>query len=167
MSREHSPMLIVTFARRGEEEAVVKAVTLARELGRQPVAVGTPVSRPVLQAAGVEDIITYGEGRGGRSVVREMRARRVQEAAIVYWGPGYGGHLKLELLALASGARVVHRIALAGESDRVGRGALLRSVVWKTARAMLAVAAGGLICGIALLFLRAGQLTGGRHASRA
>ena len=166
MSTTQPAMLILTFARRGEEDAIVRAVSLAHDLGRQPVAVGTPVSTAALQAAGIDDIITYGDGRGGRSVVRELRARGAEEAAIVYWGPGYGGHLKLELLALASGARLIHRILLKGEGDRVGRGALLRSVVWKCARAMLAVAAGGLICGIALLFLRVSQLTGGRHARR-
>ncbi|MBN1461439.1 MAG: hypothetical protein JXA57_18075 [Armatimonadetes bacterium] len=167
MSKAQPRMLILTFARRGEQEAVTKAVALAHELGRQPAAVGTDTSTPSLTAAGVEDIITYGEGSGARSVVRELRARRAEEAAVVYWGPGYGGHLKLELLALASGARSIHRIVLEEEGDRVGRGAVLRSVVWKIARAALAVAAGGLMCGIALLFLRVSQLTGGRHARRA
>jgi hypothetical protein len=160
-------MLILTFARRGEEEAVARAVTLARETARQPVAVGTVTSTPSLKAAGVGDIVTYGEGRGGRTVLRELRARGAQEAAIVYWCPGYGGHLKLELLALASGARIIHRMLLDGKDDRVGRGALLRSVVWKTARAVLAVAAGGVMCGIAFVCLQMSQLAGGRRASRA
>jgi len=166
MSKALAPMLILTFARRGEEDAVGRAVSLSHELGRQPAAVGTGTSTPSLTAAGVEDIIAYGEGSGARSVVRELRARRAEEAAVVYWGPGYGGHLKLELLALASGARVVHRILREGKGDRVGRGALFRSVVWKSARATLTVAASGLLCGTAWLFLQASQLVGGRSANR-
>jgi hypothetical protein len=86
---------------------------------------------------------------------------------VVYWGPGHGGHLKLELLALASGARVIHRLVMEASDDRVGRGAIVRSVVWKTVRAMLVVAAGAVICGLALACLRLSQLLGGRGASRA
>ena len=163
-------VLLLTFARRGEEEAIRQAMAALREAAPDAVivAVGTPVSGPVLEHLGVDELIIYGDGRGARSVVREARARRPAAAAVVYWGPGFAGHLKLELLALLSGPPRVLRLAPETPVRAVGRSRLALSVLAKVVTAIALTAAGALVCGTALVCLRLRQaLAGGHRAPRA
>ncbi|HUU55450.1 MAG TPA: hypothetical protein VMY87_11080 [Armatimonadota bacterium] len=162
--------LLLTFARRGEEEAIRQALAALREAapGADIVAIGTPVSTPVLKNLGVDDIITYGDGRGARSVVREARGRRPAAAAVVYWGPGFSAHLKLELLALLCGPPRVLRLAPEALVSAIGRPRLALSVIGKTLAAGALALAGAALCGTALICLRLRQiLAGGHRAPRA
>ncbi len=167
--RRGTSVLLLTFARRGEEQAIRDALAHVRsEIPDADVfAVGTPVSAPLLRDAAVESVITYGADRGARAVVRESRSRRPAAAAIIYWEPGFGGHLKLEILALLSGVRIAHRFAPGSDARPIGRLRLAWSVGAKCARVLLCAAAGGLICGIAFVSLLASHaLTGGSRARR-
>lgn len=169
MGGERECALLLTFARRGEEEAIREALRGLREKlpGAEVAAVGTPVSAPVLAALGVEDVIVYGEGRGAQGVVREARRRGPRAAGIVYGGPGFAAHLKLDLIALGSGAKVVYRFVPEGQAEAVGRLGLLWSVAGKMLRVGACLVAGGAMCGAALCWLRLRQMTaGGRGASR-
>ena len=170
MGGERESALLLTFARRGEEEAIREALRGLREKlpDAEIAAVGTPVSAPVLAGLGVDDVIVYGEGRGARGVVREARRRGPRAAGIVYGGPGFSAHLKLEVIALGSGAKVVYRFVAEGAAEAVGRLGLLWSVMGKVLRAVLCLAAGGVMCSAAMCWLRLRQMmAGGRGASRA
>jgi len=162
--------LLLTFARRGEEEAIRQALAALREAapGADVVAIGTPVSRPVLKQLGVDDIIIYGDGRGARSVVREARGRKPAAAVVVYWGPGFCAHLKLELLALLCRAPRVLRLSPEAPVSAIGRPRLALSVIGKTLAAGALALAGAALCGAALICLRLRQiLAGGHRAPRA
>jgi hypothetical protein len=162
-------VLLLTFARRGEEQAIRDALAHMRsEIPDADVfAVGTPVSAPLLQEAGVESVIIYGAGRGARAVVRESRSRRPKAAAIIYWEPRLAGHLKLEALALLAGARVTHRFPPGSDARPVGRLGLMSSVASKSAKSLLCAAAGAALCGIAFACLLVSQtLAGGSRARR-
>ena len=170
MGREREAALLLTFARRGEEAAIKEALRhLRSELpGRQVAAVGTPVSAPVLRELGVEGVIVYGGGVGARAAVREVRGRAPAAVGIVYGGPGFTGHLKLELVALASAAGRIYQFLPGTKARRAGRGRLLWSVCGKLARAPLCLAVGAAACGTALCWLRLRQLmAGGQRAGRA
>ncbi|UCC68033.1 MAG: hypothetical protein JSV79_13135 [Armatimonadota bacterium] len=170
MGRERDGAVLLTFARRGEEEAIREALRhLRSELpGRQVAAVGTLVSAPVLRELGAEEVIVYGGGAGARAVVRELRGRAPAAVGIVYGGPGFSGHLKLELVALASAAGRIYQFLEDTRARRVGRGRLLASVCGKLARVPLCLAVGAAACGTALCWLRLRQLmAGGKRAGRA
>jgi hypothetical protein len=162
-------VLLLTFARRGEEEAIRRAVTLLRPAGAEGdlVAVGTPVSAPLLRGLGVPEVLVFGEDGSARAVLAQLRRRRPRAAAIVYCGPRFGGHLKLEALALLSGARQVVRVLPEGEA-RLGRVRLALAVAAKSVQAAACLAAGGAVVGVAWAWLRVAQgRGGGRRASRA
>jgi hypothetical protein len=160
--------LLLTFARRGEDDAILQAIARLREHGVNEIAsVGTPVSAPALRELGVGDIIPYGEGHGAQAVIGELRRRRPRMAAIVYWDSGFAGHLKLEMLALLSGARHVWRVAADAPAETIGRAELAWIVLLKGLRACGCSLAGAAICGAAFLCLRTRQLlAGGSGASR-
>ncbi|MCJ7750110.1 MAG: hypothetical protein MUQ65_03295 [Armatimonadetes bacterium] len=163
--------LVLTFARRGEEEAIRQAMAALHETapGADVVAIGTPVSAPILENLGVDDIIIYGNGRGARSVVREARGRRpAAAAAIVYWGPGFCAHLKLELLALLCRPPRLLRLAPEAPVSAIGRPRLALSVLGKILAAGALALAGASLCGAAFICLRLRQtLAGGHRAPRA
>jgi hypothetical protein len=162
-------VLLLTFARRGEEEAIRRAVTLLRPAGAETdlVAVGTPVSAPLLRGLGVPEVLVFGEDGSARALLAALRRRRPRTAAIVYCGPRFGGHLKLEALALLSGARQVVRVLPEGEA-RLGRSRLALTVAAKAAQAAGCLGVGAAVTGLAWLWLRAAQgRRGGRRASRA
>ena len=159
MNESRPCVLLLTFARRGEEEAIREGMAAVREdlPGAEFVALGTAVSAPVMRGLGLEDIILVGEGRGTQAVMREVRARAPRGTLVVYSGPGLAGHWKLELLALASGARRAYRWVPGGPMVVCGRLALAGSVVWKAGLAAVCLAVGGLVCGAAWLRLRGGR----------
>jgi len=162
--------LLLTFARRGEEAMVRRALDALREAvpGAEIVAIGTPVSAPALKCLGVDGVITYGDGRGARSVVRQARRRRPAVAALVYWGPGFSGHLKLEGLALLCGPPRVLRLTPESPVSPIGRPRLALSVLGKAVAAGALTLAGAALCGPALICLRLRQtLAGGHRAPRA
>ena len=164
-----SAVLLVTFARRGEEQAIRDAlVELERGFPEAGVfAVATPDSAPVLKSVWVGDLIVYDARRPARRVLREVAARRPKAAAIVYASGAPEAHLKLEVVALGSGARAIDRCLAQGRVQVVGRLRLFGSVICKAALAgvHLLVAAG--MCGLAFWWLRVAQLlAGGRRASR-
>jgi hypothetical protein len=161
--------LLLTFARRGEEEPIRRAMALLRPAGAQAglVALGTSVSAPVLRGLGVPEVLVLGEDGSARAVVAKLRQRRPRTAAIVYCGPRFGGHLKLEALALLSGARQVVRVLPEGEA-RLGRFRLALSVAAKSTQAACCLAAGGAVVTVAWAWLQMAQgRKGGRRASRA
>jgi len=163
-------VLLLTFARRGEEEAIRRAMEALRTefAGAQITAVGTPVSAPVLSALGAAHVIVYGEGHGARDVVQEIASCQASAAAIVYGGPGLSGHLKLELLAVLSRARRVRRFTPDGAAGSIGRLGILCSVWAKASGSLLRLVAGGMVCATAFCFLRTSQLlVGGHRAGRA
>jgi len=170
VSGERNSLLVLSFARRGEEEMVRRAVGhLTSEFpGAHIAAVGTPVSAPALRELGLSEVIVYGGERGARGVMREVRGRAPSAAGIVYGGPGFSGHLKLELVALASDARRVYQFA-PGRSERVvGRLRLGLSVWGKALCAAVRLAVGGVVCGIAFCWLSLRRMmAGGGRASRA
>ena len=132
------------------------------------IAIGTPISKPMLEGLGVDEVITYGDGRGARSVVREARAGRPAVAAIVYWGPGFSGHLKLEALAFLCGSSRALRLTPESPVSPIGRPRLALSVLGKAVAAGALTLAGAALCGIALICLRLRQaLAGGHRAPRA
>jgi hypothetical protein len=145
---------------------------MVKEEGVEEVfAVGTPVSVPSLRGIGVEVVVVYGSGRGPRAVIRDLRRRRPRLAAIVYCDSRFAGHLKLEALALASGAKRVWRLAPGVPWGAIGRARLAWSVFVKSADACGRVLFATGICGVAFVCLRArsaaGGLAGGSRASRA
>ncbi len=170
MSGERDSLLVLSFARRGEEELVRRAVGhLTSEFpGAHIAAVGTPVSAPVLRGLGLADVIVYGGEQGARGVMRAVRARGPAAVAVVYAEPDFSGHLKLELVALASSARRVYQFA-PGRSERVvGRLRLGLSVLRKALCAAVRLGVGGVVCGIAFCWLSLRwMMAGGGRASRA
>lgn len=161
--------LLLTFARRGEEEAIREALTGLRQ--RLPdadvFAVGTSVSAPTLRTVGIDTIVTYGDGRGIRAVVRDARSRRPAAAAVVYWDSGSAGHLKLEALALLSGASTIYRFVPGAGSKAVGRLRLACSVAVKCIASIACLTAGAAMCALALVCLRGAEIfSGGRRAHR-
>lgn len=162
MSESRPCVLLLTFARRGEEEAIMEGMAAVRQdlPGAEFVALGTAVSAPVIRGLGLEDILLIGEGRASQEVMREVWARAPKGALIVYSGPGLAGHWKLELAALASGARWTYRWMPGGPMVMSGPLALAGSVVWKAGLAAVCLAVGGLVCGVAWL-----RLSGGRPGS--
>lgn len=162
-------LLLLTFARRGEEEVIRRAATLLRQAGAgaEVIAVGTPVSAPGLRDLGLPEVLVLGEDGSARAVLAALRRRRPRTAAIVYCGPRFGGHLKLEALALLSGARRIVRVLPEGEA-RLGRLRLALAVAAKSVQAACCLAAGAAVTTIAWLWLCTMQsLGGGRSASRA
>jgi len=134
----HSPerVLLLTFARRGEEQAIERArrLLLAQYPGCRILAIGTPTSAPVLRAMGVDELIIFRSGQSKRQVLREAARRRPKVAAIVYSG-STEGHLKLEVAALGSGAKRVCRCLSDDNPEVVGRLRLFWSVAVKAVRA--------------------------------
>ena len=169
MNREEGLGLLLTFGRRGEDDAVRRAIAHLRQQGaREVLAIGTPVSAPFLRVVGADDILVYGNGTGARAVIRDLRRRRPRLAAIVYLDASFAGHLKLEALALLSGAKRVWRAAPDGPPTAIGRTGLASSVLAKSVRVFGCLLAGMSICTIAFTCLRARQLVaGGRRANRA
>jgi len=170
MTTSRERVLLLTFARREEEDAIRRAVNLLRaELpGAEIAAVGTPVSAPMLSALGAERVIIYGGGRRVQDVAEELRRCRPSAAAIVYGWPGVSGHLKLELLALLSRARRIYRFPPDGAAGVTGRLGILCSTWAKASASLLCFVAGGLMCVTAFCFLRTSQLlVGGQRAGRA
>jgi hypothetical protein len=170
MSASGNRVLLLTFARRGEDGAIRRAVKLLRtELpGAEITAVGTPLSAPVLTALGAEHVIIYGGGRRAQHVVEELRRRQPSAAAIVYGGPGISGHLKLDLLALLSRAQRIYRVPPDGAAGVTGRLGILCSTWAKVSASLLYFIAGGVMCTTAFCFLRTSQLlVGGQRAGRA
>ncbi len=161
--------VLLTFARRGEEEAIREALAgLRHEMPEADVfAVGTSVSAPTLRTIGISAIVTYGDGRGLRAVVRDARSRRPAAALVVYWDTGAAGHLKLEALALLSGASITYRFVPGAGSKAVGRLRLACSVAVKCVASMAYVTAGAAMCAIALVCLRGTEIfSGGKRAHR-
>ena len=165
--------LLLTFARRGEDGEVERALNHLRGPaaggpGAHVAALGTPVSEPVLRQLGVEDLILYGGGKGARAAVREARALRPGTAAILYCGPGFAAHLKLEAFALLSGAGKLHLLSPGLPVKTIGRLRLAWSVSVKALATGVHLLVGALICGVAFACLRLSQmLAGGRRVSGA
>lgn len=161
-------VLVLTFARRGEEGAIGRALDwLSRELpGARFAAVGTPVSAPVLRAVGIEEIATLGGGRSAVQVIADSRAQRPASAAIIYSGPGTRGHLKLEALALAAGAPRAYRFTPDRPPQLVGRWRLLASVKAKLLQAGICLLSGAATCAAACCYLRLRQLVAGGGRAR-
>lgn len=159
--------LLLTFARRGEEEVIGAAIARLREGGASHiVAVGTEISAPVLQGFAVDEIIPYGEGQGVRAVIRELRRRHSVSVAIVYLDAGWGGHLKLELLALVGGARSVLCLA-PGRVKAIPRWRLLGRTCRKTLGAVAILSLATALCGLACCWLWLRQVfAGGTNARR-
>ncbi|MFB3882144.1 MAG: hypothetical protein ACE149_12830 [Armatimonadota bacterium] len=169
MNQREAVGLLLTFARRGEEELIRQSVSAIRQRGAATVlAVGTGVSAPVLRRAGADEVLLYGDGLSAWEVIRELRRRSPQEAVVVYLDPTFAGHLKLEGLALFSGARRLWRAAPGASAAATSRAALAASVLVKAARTCACVLAGASICATAFVFLRVWQLAaGGGRANRA
>lgn len=166
---EHTALLL-TFARRGEDGEIERARDHLRQQlpNTQLVALGTPVSEPVLRRLGFEHIILYGGEQGARRAVREARARPPAAAAIVYCEPGFEAHLKLEAFALLSGARRLYLFSPGRPVKTIGRLRLACSVLGKALAAGGRLLAGVIICGVTFMCLRLAQiLAGGHRVSRA
>jgi len=160
--------IILSFARRGEDEAVRQAVARVREElpDARLAALGTPVSAPVFRSLGIDDVMVLGGERATRDVLREVKARGPRSAAITYSGPGTGGHLKLEILALSLPVSRIHRI-VSGEAVRTAsRARLALAVAGKIAQAGACLLVAGLACGIAWVWLRLAQLLLGDSRAR-
>ncbi len=116
-------VLLLTFARRGEEEAIRAAIAALQERHPQArlLAVGTPVSEPVLRGLGVGRVLVYSKEHPARRVLEEAQLCMPEATAVVYQGEDLRGHLKLEALALAVGARETLRCRLTHPPMRVGR----------------------------------------------
>jgi hypothetical protein len=170
VSQQPDAALLLTYARRGEEAAIRKAIGALREdvPDARIEAIGTPVSAPVLRELGVENLIVYGAGQGTLQVIRQARARRFAAAALVYSGPRFSGHLKLEAVALLAGVKRAYRCGPQDQAVPVGRLRIAFSVFVKGLQAILRVLAAGSLCAVALFWLRLRQtLAGGTRASRA
>ncbi len=89
MSERAPVAMVLTFARRGEEEAIAEALAwLRREFPRARVAaVGTPVSAPTLRGLGVDEVIEFGGGRGAKATIAEARARESGGGSDHLWRP--------------------------------------------------------------------------------
>jgi len=162
-------VLLLTFARRGEEQAIRDAL-VALEHGfpaASVFAVATPASAPVLKSVWVGDLILHDSPGSARRVLREVAARKPKAAAIVYAGAAPEAHLKLETLALRSGAPAVYRCLSGDRVQVIGRLRLCGSVVCKAVFACARLTAAAGMCCVAFSWLRVAQLlAGGRRASR-
>jgi hypothetical protein len=169
MSEKAPTAMLLTFARRGEEAVIADVLAWLRGewQGVRVAAVGTPVSAPMLQELGVDEVIEFGDGQGAKATLREAKTRGPVAAAIIYGGPGFGAHLKLELLALGIGARRTYRFAPGQPPQAVGRAGLLASVVGKSARAAACLVWGAIVCEEALFWLVLAQAIAGRGGGRA
>ena len=169
MSESPRSVLLLTFARRGEEEAIRQTMDAlaARHPGARVLAVGTPVSEPALQQLGVARVLIYSAGHSARRVVEEAQLCMPEAIAIVYQGDDFRGHLKLEALALAIGARETLRCRPGQEPERLGRSRLAAIVLGKAlhtaARIFVGTAVSALACGVLRWACWPG---GGRGASR-
>jgi hypothetical protein len=167
---ESSPVaIIISFARRGEDEAIRRAVAQVREAlpGARLAALGTAVSAPVLRSLGIDDVMVLGGERATRDVLCEAKARGPRSAAITYSGPGTGGHLKLELLALSLPVSRIHRIVPDEAVRTVSRARLALDAAGKVAETGACLMVAGLACGTAWMWLRLAQLLpGGGRARR-
>jgi len=160
--------VLLTFARRGEDDAMVAAVGLLRQIAPSVVAIGTPVSARVMERLDLAQITILGKGAPLRGVLREVRRRRPRAAAVVYSGPGLDGHLKLEGLALLTGAPRILRVRPTHPVQSVDR-LRLGLIVWaKLVQAAGCLVAGAATCGVAWGWLRLAQrFAGGDRAGRA
>lgn len=160
--------LLLTFARRGEEALIGEAAASLRSAapGAHLLAVGTPASEAALHAAGLDDILLYGDGRGARSLLTDLRARRPTLAAIVYWDASFAGHLKLEALALLAGSTRILRLAPGAGDTTLTRGALLRTVLAKSLKAAGLLAGSTLLCALSYTWLRFRQIVAGGLRAR-
>jgi len=169
MSAPNHTVLLLTFARRGEEAAIQHAVAAltARVPDARVIAVGTPVSAPVLRALGIADILIYGDGRSARQVIEEAQLFMPETVGIVYDDPLFRAHLKLEALALLVGAKTVWRFRPEGEAVRVGRFRLALSVLAKGLQMVFRLGVGRAVTALACSYLCwYGRSRGGRGASR-
>jgi hypothetical protein len=170
VTRQGATAVVLTFARRGEQDVIRAAVDeVSRRAGAAAfVAVATPASLPVLAEVGLRDTVVFGDGSGVRRVLAGVRSRRPGRAVVVYSSGRMSAHLKLEFVALASGARMTYRCAPGGRVEVVGRLGLAWSVARKCLRAAGCLAAGAIVCLLAWAWLRGAQaLAGGRYARRA
>jgi hypothetical protein len=162
--------LLLTFARRGEEEAILRAmeVALAQLPGARLVAIGTPVSAPVLRELGLTEVLVYGEGQAAKEVVGRARRIAPEVAVIVYDESAFRGHLKLEGLAWATRAGRVLRCPPEGDVRSIGRPALAVVVLGKSLWMGIRTAGAALGLAVAYLVLSLAQhFPGGRGAGRA
>jgi len=169
VSAGSGPMLLLSFARRGEEEAIRAAMDAvgAQCPGARWAAIGTPASAPVFRSLGLGEVLVSGDRVSPRQLLRMARAQRPQAAVIIYSGPGTSGHLKLELVALAVAAPKVYRFVPGEEARPLGRFCLLGPVAAKLVQAGARVAVGALVCMAALCWLSLKDMAkGGRHARR-
>ena len=155
MSAANTNVLLLTFARRGEGGAIQAAMAgLAERVpGAHVIAVGTPVSVPILRACGVTDILVYGEGRSARQVIEEAQLFMPEAAGIVYNHPRFGAHLKLEALALVSGARSIWCFRPEGEPMRIGRLKLCLGVTRKGLQMLLLFSLAKAVTALACCYL--------------
>jgi len=163
-----SVAIILSFARHGEDETIRQAIERVREgsPGAHLAAFGTSVSAPVFRSLGIEDVMVLGGERGTRDILREAKARQPRVAAIVYSGPGTGGHLKLETLALSVPVRRIYRVVPNEAVRAVSRSRLALAVSGKFAQTGACLVAGGLACGVAWVWLRLAQLLTGDGRAR-
>ena len=162
-------VLLLTFARRGEESAIREALALLHHNfpEREVFAVATPASAPALQHLGVSNLVLLSSTQPARRVLAEVAGRRPDAAAIIYSSPRPEGHLKLELVALRSGAPITYRCLSENPPELVGRVRLFGSVLWKAILTVAHCAAAAPVSLIAFCWLRVAQLlAGGRRASR-
>jgi len=172
MSGPSHTVLLLTFARRGEEAAIQNALTALAERvpGARVIAVGTPVSAPVLRALGIADILVYGDGKSARQVIEEAQLFMPEVAAIIYDHPRFAAHLKLEALALAIGVRTILRFLPSPPLPRpetIGRFRLALSVMAKGLQMLFRLCVGMAATALACSYLCwYGRSRGGRGASR-
>ena len=179
MSAPNCTVLLLTFARRGEERAIQSAMASLTERvpGARVIAVGTPVSAPVLRALGIADILVYGDGKSARQVIEEAQLFMPETVGIVYDDPGFRAHLKLEALAFVVGAKTIWRFRPGGEAAlgaqasslpvRMGRFGLALSVLAKGLQMLVRLGVGMALTGFACSYLCwYGRSRGGRGASR-
>jgi len=179
MSEPTRNVLLLTFARRGEERAIQRAISALAEVapGAQVIAVGTPVSAPILRDLGIAVILVYGDGKPARQVIEEAQLFMPQTVAIVYDNPRFCAHLKLEALALLIGVRAVLRCppppqpasaeTQVPKPETIGRLRLAWSVLAKGLLLALRLAAATVFSTLACSYLCwFGRPRGGRHARR-
>jgi len=162
--------LILTFARHGEHAEIQRALQHFQGMAGidECFAIVTEASAPVLERLGVADRIVYGEGRSARSIIGKARSRHPKAAAVLYCDPEFRAHLKLEAVALLSGAPLIYRLAPETEIAVVSRLSLAWSVFAKVATVVAIAVASGTLCSVAYLCLRLSQaFSGGKRASRA
>ena len=179
MSDPTHNVLLLTFARRGEERAIQSTVLILREAvpGARVVAVGTLVSAPVLRDLGIATILVYGDGKSARQVIEEAQLFMPEAVAIIYDNPRFCAHLKLEALALLIGVRTILRCPpppqtaeteiQAPKPQTIGRLRLALGVLSKGLLLALRLVAATVLTTLACSYLCwFGRRRGGRHAGR-